>query len=150
MSSLSEELAKTIEANLPAEVSKRLQDRLALLDNLEPETEELRAKVTTLEGQVAKAGYLEGREGLLDEREERLAAAERAIAQERQVTEVRTKSLEDRRQDTWRMLELLLQNRVIRTNIQRDIPLASSGFGEGAPGGENLAQAQETTEREEG
>lgn len=83
---MKEELLKVIEANLPAEVGKTLQIRLADAERLEKENERFKQDVSTLSDQNLA----------LEKENERLKKREEAVHSVASLNEAREKTLNDR------------------------------------------------------
>ena len=153
---LASDLTKAIDANLPSEVGKRLQQRLAEADVLENQLANAKHEIAELKP-LAQRGHV------LDEREKKLLEATRlheeavrASQIENARMEIRLDEMKARLKDHEVFIHLLLGNRIFREKIQQAIPVAGSsrvdyigGAAAVVPSGECVEMHETAREAEE-
>lgn len=127
---LEQDLVEAIDKNLTSEVSNRLQERLMEAEvsikknkSLEKQVETLTKKLARAEDDLGNRDVLKKKEKELVERAEGLRLAEEQLQQTLAINNVVLESTENRRQDTWKMLELLLANRTFRETAIKNVIL---------------------------
>jgi|TARA_Y100000310_G_scaffold303089_1_gene341091 hypothetical protein len=155
-----DDLKESIEKNLPAEVSKRLQERLKLADgvnSLKEDNERLNRIIEDLQKEITKHRKLTDRENELRNDERKLKQRSSQLELDKQLSEQKIQFTEQRRYDTMRTLEMILANRVIRESITDNIVLQNpdrEAYGQDCPTaigqGEVTQQVTNTKETEEG
>lgn len=125
------DIKAAIDKNLPKEVGERLAERLAEADRLEKENKKLDKEVKRLTVTVAD---LEGR--ALDTKEikeqrsaiaidrKRLSDDRTELDHQERLMQIQLDCEEKRREDVMAIIGGILGNRLIRTNIQTQIPVA--------------------------
>lgn len=137
MAELEADIKQAIEAHLPAQVGKLLQDRLGNVDVLEKLVADYRKKVDRLEAEKKEWGDLDNRERGLFELDKVVRGREAAVTLRENKLEVdqansRAKAAEDKCAAMFELAKLVFRNPTLTrhsyTNENKNVPGGGGGY----------------------
>lgn len=153
---MTEQIQAIIEKNLPAESTRILLERLKLARQAEVDLPHLRERIKLVEAErdelramVSTEEDLTRREKMLMTGLSELGKAERVFDEMKALEAMKLAHANERRTDTWRMMELLLANRVVRETAVKPV-VVDGGTYDGNGCGATIQQETETRTTEEG